>query len=182
MKNEKEHIIHFAGLKEGMHEFEYVIDNHFFSLIEDSLYSDGNIKVNLSLKKAKQMLLLDFNISGTVKSFCDNCLEPVNVPVSSQEKVYVKFGEKYDESAEDIIELPHGEHELDVSKIIYDIIVTSLPIRHLHIIDENGNSGCNPEMLKKLSEYSVEEPHTGNEHENETDPRWNKLKKLIDIK
>jgi len=179
MNKEKEYIIQFKGLKEGLHQFDYSIDGLFFDLIEDSLYKDGNIKVILSLKKAMSVLLLDFNISGTVESICDYCLEPVNVIVNSQEKIYVKFGEKYDEPTEDTIVLPHGEHELDVSKIIYDLIVTSLPIRHIHEFDKNGNSECNPEMLKKLSEYSVEEPHSGNEHENQSDPRWNELRKLI---
>ena len=179
MKSEKEYIIHFTGLKEGIYQFEYLIDSLFFSLIEDSLYKDGNIKVDLSLKKVMSELLLDFNISGTIKSICDYCLEPVNVSVNSQEKIHVKFGEKYDEPAEDIIILPHGEHELDISKIVYDLIVTSLPIRHVHQFDKNGKSECNPEMLKKLSEYSVEEPYNGDDSENQEDPRWNELRKLI---
>ena len=179
MKKEKEYIIPFKGLKEGIHEFNFSIDNFFFSMIENSMYENGNIKVNLSLNKMANMLILDFNIAGTVLSICDNCLEILDVPIKCKEKIYVKFGEEYDEPSEDIIILPYTEHEFDVSKIIYDLIVTSLPIRHIHSNGKNGNQKCNPEMIEKLKEYSVYEPHSGYENK---DPRWNDLKKIIDKK
>jgi uncharacterized metal-binding protein YceD (DUF177 family) len=177
VKKENEYIIQFSGLKEGTHEYSYSVDDHFFSIIENSMYENGNIKVILSLNKTMNMLIFNFNISGTVSSICDKCLETLDVPLSCDEKIYIKFGEEYDEPAEDIIILPFGEHEIDISKIIYDVIVTSLPIRHIHSNDKK----CNPEMIKKLKEYSVHE-HSGYEHEDETDPRWNELKKIIDKK
>ncbi|MDO9579971.1 MAG: hypothetical protein Q7J06_05315 [Bacteroidales bacterium] len=44
--------------------------------------------------------------------------------------------------------------------------------RSSHPDDKNGNSTCDPVMLKKLKELIVEE-------ENESDPSWDELKKLI---
>ena len=177
MKKDKEYIITFKGLKDGKHQFNYVIDKDFFSLFDEPLYNDGDIKVNISMNKGMQMLVFDFDIKGTVLSVCDICLEPINVSVNYQSKLYVKFGEQYDETAEDIIVIPHEEYEFDLKHILYDLIVTSLPIRHLHKVNKNGKSGCNPEMLKKLEEYKTEE---SNVDQNSMDPRWEELKKLID--
>jgi uncharacterized metal-binding protein YceD (DUF177 family) len=142
------------------------------------MYEDGNIKVILSLNKTMNMLIFNFNIRGTVRSICDNCLETLDVPFKCEEKIYVKFGESYDEPSENIIILPFVEHEIDVSKIIYDLIVTSLPIRHIHI-NKNGQQKCNSEMLEKLREYSVLEPRGGYGLEKQIDPRWDDLKKII---
>ena len=180
IKKENEFIISFSGMKEGIHEFNYLIDSSFFSMIENSMYENGNIKVILTLNKTIQMLILNFNIVGTVSSICDKCLEEMDIPFQCEEKIYVRFGEEYDEPSEDVIILPFGEHELDVSKIIYDLIITSLPIRHIHDLDKKGNSKCNPEMLKKIREYSVNELHSGNDKKKQTDPRWNALKKIIE--
>jgi len=180
MKKETEYIIHFKGLHEGTYEYNYLINKKFFSTIEGSMYEDGNINVKLTFSKSMQMLILDFNIAGTVSSICDNCLESVEVPFICKEKICVKFGDEYDEPSEDVIILPFNEHEIDVSKIIYDLIVTSLPIRHLHNPNNNSKNGCNKEMLKKISEYSVFEPHIGIGKEDYSDPRWDKLKNIID--
>ncbi len=182
MKRFKEYAIAFKGLKDGEHQFVYTIDKLFFALFETPLYNDGNIKVEVELTKGNQMLIFDFRISGEIASVCDNCLEPIDVPVDCNGKLYVKFGEVYDEPAEDVVVLPHEEHEFNVAQIIYDLIVTSLPIRHLHPVDQQGKSKCNPEMLDKLKEYLVENVPVSErrEEEPEEDPRWRELKKLID--
>ena len=177
MKKDKEYIIAFKGLKDGKHQFNYVIDKDFFLLFDEPLYTDGDINVDIEMNKGMQMLVFDFDIKGTILSVCDVCLEPVNVPVNCQSKLYVKFGEQYDEPAEDVTVIPHQECEFDLKHILYDLIVTSLPIRHIHEVDKNGKSGCNPEMLKKLEEYKIEEP---NVDQDSIDPRWEELKKLID--
>ena len=60
-------------------------------------------------------------------------------------------------------------------EVITEFICISLPIRQVHPEDENGNLTCNPEMLMKLDEYLVEE----DEDEEEIDPRWDDLNKLL---
>ncbi len=42
----------------------------------------------------------------------------------------------------------------------------------MHPDDSRGNSTCDPAMLQKLREHIVSE-------ENESDPRWDELKKLM---
>ena len=68
--------------------------------------------------------------------------------------------------------LPADEHELDLKQYIYEYIHLALPIKRVHPDDKNGKSTCDPEMLKKLKEHIVN-------NENENDPRWDELKKLM---
>jgi len=44
-----------------------------------------------------------------------------------------------------------------------------LPIKKVHPEDNDGNSTCNPKVIKKLEEL---------ENQNPIDSRWNELKKL----
>jgi uncharacterized protein len=77
--------------------------------------------------------------------------------------------------------LPHEEHEFNVAQIMYDLLVTSIPIRNLHPVNKKGQSMCNVDMINKLKEYLVEDvsDSTVNRDE-EMDPRWRELKKIID--
>jgi uncharacterized metal-binding protein YceD (DUF177 family) len=180
VQKEAEYIVSYKGLREGKHTFAFTVNRDFFSLIEESLYNDGDVRVNVCLNKGMRMLVFDFDIKGIVASVCDNCLEPINVPVSCQNTLYIKFGDEYDEPAEDIIILPHEEYKFDLKQVIYELIVTSLPMRHLHPTRNDGTTGCNPEMVEKLNEYKINKPHAGSEQT--SDPRWDELKKLIDKK
>jgi uncharacterized metal-binding protein YceD (DUF177 family) len=87
--------------------------------------------------------------------------------------MYVKFTDEFTEDTDEVMYLQPGEFEVNVAKLIYEFIVVSIPIRHIHPDDEQGNSICNPEMLKKLEQYEAPEA------EEKIDPRWNDLKKLI---
>ena len=179
MKKWKDYNIGFKGLKDGNHQFKYEIDGSFFSLFEGAMYEDGNLNVTIDMKKSSQMLIFDYIVKGNVASVCDVCLEPVKLPVDYSTRVYVKFGQEYEEMSEDIIIIPQEAHEINVAATIYDLIVTSLPIRHVHPTDENGNSTCNPVMIEQLSGYLVEEVNDDPDEET-TDPRWDELKKLLD--
>jgi len=165
--------IAFKGLKDGDHSFQYDIDRHFFEAIEHSLIEDGDIKAKVLLKKQPSMLTLTIDVSGTVFTQCDRCLEPLNIEIKNSGRMFVKFGDSYDEPSEEIIVLPHEEHILNVAQFIYEYIGLSIPVQKVH----NGKSQpCNQEMLSVLNKLK------GNrdKNEEETDPRWNELKKLID--
>ncbi len=178
MRSLKDYSVSFKGLKEGNHLFDYKVDAEFFGLLENSLYEDGNIDVLVDLTKSMQLMVFVIKARGTLVSVCDNCLEPIDVPVNAEYKLFVKFGEEYDEPSDDVIVLPHEEHEINLAKVLYDVIVTSVSIRHVHQADENGNSTCDPEMLRKLEQYVV---NKGSDEDCEVkqDPRWDGLKEII---
>ena len=48
MKNTKEYLIPFVGLKIGKHDFEYQISNAFFEILNNKEYQNSDIKVNVN--------------------------------------------------------------------------------------------------------------------------------------
>ncbi|MFT3737241.1 MAG: DUF177 domain-containing protein [Breznakibacter sp.] len=163
--------IAFKGLAEGKHEFDYGIDSQFFEVIEDSMIEDGNLKAKVLLDKQTTILTLDFDIKGIVKTLCDRCLDPLELQVKHKARIYVKFGEEYDEPSDEIIVLPHDEHQLNVAHLIYEFIGLSLPVQRLH-----EDNSCDPQMIARLDEfkdYQSDDNQAG-------DPRWDELKKLLD--
>jgi uncharacterized metal-binding protein YceD (DUF177 family) len=179
----KEYYIAFKGLKDGAHIFEYRLGDAFFGLFEQSLVKKGDLKATVTLKKSSRMLELHFSIEGEVGTICDRCLGHLNIPVNCQETIYVNFGDEYDEPSEELVVLPHEEHSINLAQFMYEFIVVSLPIRHVHPDNEDGTPGCDPEMLAQLGEYMVDEntpADAGEETEDgeRIDPRWEDLKKL----
>jgi uncharacterized protein len=167
----KEFKIPYVGLKNGEHLFEFHITKKFFDSFESTAIHDGDIKVKLKFDKKDNFFTLDFSIDGTVKIPCDRCLELFDEEIFNDFKIFVKFeereGKKGDE--EDVIYLSKGDSHLDLSEVIYDFIHVSVPMQNIHPDDENGQSTCDPEVLKKLEIRKDEE---------EVDPRWEALLKL----
>jgi uncharacterized protein len=164
--------IGLSGLKEGRHEIDFEIDDKFFESFEESEIKEGSLFANVALEKRSSHADLLIRISGRVKVCCDRCLEMFFYPVECENRLLAKFGKKIEDDDPDIISLPSVEHELDLKQLFYEYIYLALPIKRVHPDDENGNSTCDPEMLKRLKELIVEE-------ENDNDPRWDELKKLM---
>ena len=174
MQARKEFIIQFVGLSLGEHLFEFDVNDKFF---EDLAYSDikqGNIHVNLTLIKQSTMMVLQFGISGTVKVDCDLCAGEFDMPINGNYKLIVKVGGNDDiNEDDDIITIATNEHQLDLSQFIYEYITLSLPIKRVHPVDENGETTCDKEALKKLNDFLVDKPG-----EEPNDPRWDDLKNI----
>ncbi len=51
MKIENQYIIHFKGLKEGIHDFAFTIGKPFFEAFEQLEVPDGNLDVQVELNK-----------------------------------------------------------------------------------------------------------------------------------
>ena len=176
MKPLKEFNIQFIGLKLGEHHFEYDIDNKFFEEFEYDEFNDANLKVNLVLNKKTTLLELHFEVIGTVNVNCDLTNEPYNQEISNDFDLVVKFGNEYNDDNEDILIIPHGEYEINVSQYIYELIVLSVPTKLVHPGVKDGT--LDSEILKKLEELSPKGLDKRKDNE-ETDPRWNTLKKLL---
>ena len=169
--------IPFKGLKEGQYSFNFDVDSEFFEKFEESEIKEGNFLATVEMDKRASHLDLLLKILGTAMISCDRCLEMFSYPISCENRIIVKFGEDNLSNDADVIYLPDDEDVLDLRQHIYEFIHLALPIRRVHPIDKNGKIGCNPEMIKKLNELLIYE-----EKQNDTDPRWDELKKLMNNK
>ncbi len=170
------YIIPFSGLKEGVHLFDFFVDDRFFAEFEESEITKGSVNIQVKLEKRATYLRLTFVFKGKVELLCDRCLEYYSQTVKGNNPMLVKFSETETDDGDEVIFIHPGSHQVEVARLIYEFIVLSIPIRHVHPDGKNGESRCNPEMLHKLDEYKAPELQEGQQE----DPRWNDLKKIID--
>jgi uncharacterized metal-binding protein YceD (DUF177 family) len=162
-------VIPFHGLKAGRHHYEYEIDNEFFEHFEYAEVKEGRFRVDIHLEKQERMLELEFGIEGQVKLVCDRCAGEYMQRVNGSNRLIVKFGPEQQEISDEILVIPESKHQLNISAYIYEYIILHLPYKRVHPPGENGDSTCDPEMIRLLE---------GRTKRTSTDPRWDELKKI----
>jgi uncharacterized metal-binding protein YceD (DUF177 family) len=177
MKVTNEFLIPFIGLKLGKHPFEFQINKAFFDKFEYHEYENCAIQVNVVLEKKSTMLELSFKHKGTVTVPCDLTNEIFDLPIKGKIKLVVTFGEEFNDDNEELLVLPHGEHQIDIAQYIYEMIVLSVPLKRVHPGIKDGT--LQTDALKKLSELTIKEQKIENKKEENIDPRWDKLKQLL---
>jgi uncharacterized metal-binding protein YceD (DUF177 family) len=178
MKKLNEFLIPFIGLKLGKHQFEYQINKAFFESFDYDEFESADIKVSVVFDKKSTLLELNFKHRGTIHVPCDLTNEMFDFPIKGKLKVIVQFGEEYNDDNDELLILPHGEHEINISQIIYEMIALSIPFRKVHPGVKDGT--LDSEALRKLNELRVEEVKKDNKNTEENiDPRWDKLKQLL---
>ncbi len=161
------------GLKPGRHVFDFEVNKEFFDKFEESEVREGELAAIVEAEKKSSHIELIFRISGKVEICCDRCLEMFDQGLDSENRLVVTFGKTMDDSDPDILTIPADENELELDQYFYEFIHLALPIKRVHPDDEEGNSTCDPEMLRKINEHIV------NPEGESTDPRWEKLKRLM---
>lgn len=176
MKQLNEYLIPFIGLKLGKHQFEYQVDNTFFANFDYNEFESSNIKINVVLEKKSTLMELTFKHKGTINVSCDLTNEMFDLPIKGKINLIVNFGEEFNNDNEELLIVPHGEHQIDISQYVYEMIVLSVPLKRVHPGIKDGS--LKTPVLDKLKELSGNEKKEIIQEEN-TDPRWDKLKKLL---
>ncbi|SNR59353.1 Uncharacterized metal-binding protein YceD, DUF177 family [Maribacter sedimenticola] len=171
---QKEFNIPFSGLKQGKHHFNYQIDNTFFDSFGYDEFNAADVNLDVVLYKSSTMLELDLEASGTVNVNCDITSEPYEQPIDGELHLVVKFGEEFNDEDDEILILPHGEHQLNIAQYVYEMLVLAVPQKRIHPGIEDGT--LQSEVLDRLNELRPKEKRTDKE---ENDPRWDELKKLL---
>ncbi len=166
----QEYRIPFIGMKTKLYQFEYLIESSFLQHFEDTNIEKCKIQVKLDFDKKETFFLLNFYIDGTVQVPCDRCAEDFNQEIFGDYEIAIKFGieENQDSDDEDVIYISKSDDFIDVSNLIYEFIILSIPLRCIHPEDKNGKSVCNEEVLQKIN----------TDQEESVDPRWAALEKL----
>ena len=146
--------IDLKGMQTDSAKYEFVLDNLYFAHIDGPEVQKGKVNVTLS------------------------------------DKLMVKFGHEYAEEGDNLIVIPEEEGEINVAWFMYEFVALSIPMKHVH-----APGKCNKAVTSKLSKHlktdanedSDEVFETGGddivveeEMEEQIDPRWNELKKILD--
>ncbi len=167
MDSLKRFSISIASLHEEEKTFEYLIQDDFFKLFEYSLIQRGNFKVRVDIEKRPKMIHLSFEITGTVNTPCDRCLDEFDMPVQRNHTLILKTG--IGESDDPLIVfISKGALNFNIGKYIYEFIILSIPMIRTHDLAEEK---CNEHMLKYQQPPAKEDTDDGN-------ALWDDLKKI----
>jgi uncharacterized metal-binding protein YceD (DUF177 family) len=166
----KQFDIKFGSLALGNHQMEVEVNSFFFEKYKNEDVKDSDIHVDITIERKETMVSLNFDIQGYVVSFCDICLEDLTIPISKQEMVILKTtGIAKENDSENIVFVGEKENSYNIEQLMYEYIVTSIPIRKTH--QETGIENCNPDMLKWIEEAT-------NSPSLQEDERWEVLKNV----
>lgn len=166
--------VSFSGLKNGKHTFHFEIDQAFFQLFDtEQEFSDPKITAEVLLDKHTTFLEFFIKTKGDVELICDITSQPFRHTIENEIKVLVKFGEEYDDSDEEVIQIPMQDHAFNVAQLIYEDVVLSVPMKKI-------SPDVSDEDLEILEKFSPKAEKITEEKESENDPRWDALKKLKD--
>tara|TARA_B100001142_G_C14079102_1_gene556680 strand:- start:115 stop:627 length:513 start_codon:yes stop_codon:yes gene_type:complete len=164
--------IRILGVKDGNHEYFFNIDSEFFESFIDSEVTNSEIKVCATLFKDGNKLKLSLKFSGEIHNFfCDLCANQIVVSIENSISVLLQESELELEDTDEIVYIQPNQHELDISQLIYEGIIFSIPSKREHSGKEEDI--CDKEMIALLNKYT--------EKEEKNDPRWDELNKLKDL-
>ena len=160
------------GLKDGLHDFKFQIENAFFDTYEQSLVKKGSFQVSLSLEKKPSLMVLDFDIEGYFHVPCDRCLKPIDIPLEAAEQYLVKYADE-EMINEEVVYIQRDTQNLNVSDLIYEMIHLHLPLINTKDCEGEAYQDCDEVMLA----------HLNNENSNQIDQEdgndiWGDLKNI----
>lgn len=159
--------IAFVGLKLGIHEFSYEVDDKFFADTEAVDFSNCKATVKMQLDKKSSFMLLKFEVGGKVDVQCDRCGNPLVKDLWDEFNMVVKLVENPEEMNEqeddpDVFYISKTESHIDVEEWIYEFVLLSVPMQKMCTQEEMGGPLCNLDVLEKLKAMEAEAKETHN--------------------
>ncbi len=179
MANKRAFEIAFVGLKPGVHEFNYEVDDKFFAELENREFTNCHAQVKLLLDKKSSFMLLKFEVGGKADVACDRCGNKLTMDLWDEFNMLVKLVDNPDEmnaqeEDPDVFYISKTESHLHLNDWIFEFVMLSVPQQKACPEEEMGGPGCNTEVLQKLKE--MEEEARAN-HSNELWKGLDKFKK-----
>lgn len=161
MSQHREYEIAFVGLKQGMHLFEYRIEDKFFVPYGEQDFENCNANIKLSLDKNNGFMLLKFDVDGELNVACDRCGNTLPTQLWDEFNIIVKMVDDPEmmngqEEDPDVHYIGRGESHLHLADWIYEFINLSIPLQKMCKEEEMGGPKCNTEVLEKLRKMEEE--------------------------
>lgn len=181
----KRYSILFVGLKQGIHHYDFIINDEFWESFPFAVIHKSKVNVHLNFDKKNNFFTLGFDINGTVNVECDRCSVFFDLLIHYENQIIVKFTDRMPDNLtghpsgdigrdenEDIIFISRSESEFNVAHLIYELINIAVPMYKVHPDNAKGESTCNKTILKEIKKHSPKEDHKN------SDPRWEKLREI----
>jgi len=171
-KEESKYTIPLTGLSFGHTDYQYVVDDSFFGKREYSEVQNGVVNLHLDVEKTETMFILTLNFEGKVVLQCDRCGDDYEQPIEGSAEIFLKYGADNGNEDDDVIFITKNDSEFDLSDLIYEYVILSLPIHRVH----ENDSECNQEVLGLL--YHEDEDESV-ENESDTNQAWSEMMKQL---
>jgi uncharacterized metal-binding protein YceD (DUF177 family) len=178
MSSQRNFDIAFVGLKPGIHEFQYEIDDRFFEAYQEQDFRNCVATIKLKLDKNNGFMMLKFEVGGKLQVTCDRCGNGLPLDLWDEFNLVVKIVDNPEEMNDqeedpDVYYISRGESHLHVADWIYEFINLSIPMQRMCGPDEIGGPNCNKEVLAMLARMGSENK-TSN-------PLWKGLEKFRNL-
>ncbi len=180
MGHRREFEIAFVGLKPGVHEYQYEVDDKFFKDFQQPEFTNCHANVKLQLEKNTSFMMLKFEVGGKVDVICDRCGNTLTMDLWDEFNMIVKLVENPDEMNEneedpDIFYISRTESHLHLANWIYEFVSLTVPMQKMCTVEEMGGPQCNQEVLEMLKKMN-----SGNNENNPLSKGLEKLRSGID--
>jgi len=160
MNSRREFEIAFVGLKPGIHEFSYQVNDKFFEAYQQQDFRHCEANVKLVLDKKAGFMLLKFEISGKLEVICDRCGNSLPLELWDEFNILAKLVEDPDlmnqqEEDPDVYYISKGESHLHIADWIYEFVNLSIPTQRMCSEEEIGGPHCNKEVLAMLKKLDI---------------------------
>ena len=177
MSRRREFEIAFVGLKPGIHEYEYNINEKFFEVFQQQDFRNCQAEVKLILDKKTGFMLLKFEIGGTLEVVCDRCNNYLPLELWDEFNITVKMVEEPElmneqEEDPDVYYISRGESHIDVANWIYEFINLSIPMHKTCDYEKMNGPYCNKSAMDVLKKMEPKEK------EDKENPIWKGLEKF----
>lgn len=179
MNSRRNYNIAFVGLKPGIHEFEYEINDKFFTEYQEQDFRNCVAHIKLTLDRKQSFMLLKFEVGGKIEVTCDRCGNGLPLDLWDEFNIVVKMVDEPElmneqEEDPDVYYISKGESHLHLSDWIYEFINLSIPMQRMCGPDQIGGPSCNKEVLAMLAKL-------GEDHKMAANPLWKGLEKFRNL-
>jgi len=182
MSRRREFEIAFVGLKPGLHEFNYTIDDKFFEAFQQQDFRNCRTHVKLLLDKKSGFMLLKFEIGGTLEVTCDRCNNNLPLELWDEFTLTIKMMEEPElingqDDDPDVYYISRGESHIDVANWVYEFINLSIPMQKACDYETMDGPYCNASAMDILKKLEPEETKI----KIKKNPIWKGLEKFKDL-
>jgi len=149
--------VELKGVQPDVQEREYLLDNQFFANIDGEEVQRGKVNVHLTITQTAGVFDFAFNLNGYVSVPCNRCLDDVDFPIETTERLIVKLGKDYAEESDEVVVIPESEGAINLAWFLYEFAALGVPMKHVH-----PPGKCNKQMSDKLEEHLVDDEEIEN--------------------
>ena len=152
MGNRREFGIAFVGLKPGVHEYNFEVDEKFFADYQQKDYSNCQASIKLKLEKNTSFMMLKFEVGGSVNVICDRCGNTLPMDLWDEFNMVIKQVENPDEMNKneedpDVFYISRTESHIHIADWIYEFVSLSIPLQRMCNEKDMGGPLCNKVFL-----------------------------------